>query len=95
LAECLKNHLNIMKLTNNHILVSPTGGEKITKGGIYIPEHLIEKRNRGTITHIGTDVDPELLGKEILFVLAAAQDFNYDNVSGKLIFTTDIIATLN
>jgi co-chaperonin GroES (HSP10) len=84
-----------MQLQSTHLIVSPTGGEKITKGGIYIPEYLIEKRNRGTITHIGTDVDPELLGKEVLFILPAARDFTYGDVTGKLIFTTDIIAILN
>lgn len=84
-----------MQLTKTHIIVKPIGGEKITRGGIYIPDYLIEKRNRGTITHIGPDVNPELLGKEVLFVLASAQDFNYETISGKLIFTTDIIATLN
>lgn len=84
-----------MQLQTKSILINPLGGEKITKGGIHIPDQLVQKRNRGTVTHIGTDVDPELSGKEVLFILQAAQDFNYEDVSGKLIFETDIIATLN
>lgn len=84
-----------MTLTKNNILISPLGGERITKGGIYIPDQLVQKRNRGTVTHIGPDVDEGLLGKEVLFILAGAQDFKHETISGKLIFDTDIIAILN
>ena len=84
-----------MNLQKNTLIVSQTPPVNQSKHGIYIPDNLLEKRNRGVVTHIGTDVDPDLLGKEVLFQLPAAQDFNYENITGKLIFTTDIIATLN
>lgn len=85
----------LMQLTKNTILIKQAAPLLQSQHGIYIPEQLLEKRNRGTVTHIGTNVDPELLGKEVLFVLASAQDFKHENITGKLIFTTDIIATLN
>lgn len=84
-----------MKLQKNNLLIKPLDPINQSKHGIYVPDSLLEKRNRGVVTHIGTNVDPDLLGKEILFQLAAAQDFNYENITGKLLFTTDIIATLN
>ena len=84
-----------MKLQQNTLIVAQTPPINQSKHGIYVPDSLLEKRNRGVVTHIGTNVDPELLGKEVLFQLPAAQDFNYENISGKLLFTTDIIATLN
>lgn len=84
-----------MQLQKNNLLVQQLDPINQSKHGIYVPDSLLEKRNRGIVTHVGTNVDPDLLGKEILFQLAAAQDFNYENITGKLLFTTDIIATLN
>jgi len=84
-----------MQLQKNSIIISQLLPINQSKHGIYVPDSLLEKRNRGIVMHIGTNVDPDLLGKEVLFQLAAAQDFNYENITGKLLFTTDIIATLN
>jgi co-chaperonin GroES (HSP10) len=84
-----------MKLQKNNLLIKQLDPINQSKHGIYVPDSLLEKRNRGIVTHIGTNVDPDLLGKEVLFQLPAAQDFNYENITGKLLFTTDIIATLN
>lgn len=84
-----------MTLLQNHIIVTPLPAPDKTAGGIYIPANLVKPRNRGTITHIGTNVNTDLLGKEILFQLPAAQKIKFENIEGLLMFTTDIIATLN
>jgi co-chaperonin GroES (HSP10) len=84
-----------MNILHNNLIIKQHDPLMQSKHGIYIPDQLLEKRNRGVVTHIGTDIDPELLGKEVLFVLASARDFNHENITGKIIFDTDIIATLN
>lgn len=84
-----------MEILHNNLVIKQADALLQSAHGIYIPEQLLEKRNRGVVTHIGTNVDPELLGKEILFVLESARDVTHENIAGKLIFDTDIIATLN
>lgn len=82
-----------MTLTGKQILVKPLTPVGKTTSGLFLPESAQKERNRGTITHVGIDVDKEkYLNKEVLFHIQAAQNFEYEDISGKLIFETDVIA---
>jgi len=84
-----------MQLLRKQIIVIPVEPEEKTSSGIFIPQTSMKPRNRGTVTHIGTEVDENLLNKEVLFHHQSAQKFEHEDISGLLIFETDIIATLN
>lgn len=82
-------------LLGNRVLINPKSKQEKTLGGIWIPEKLQEQRNIGTVTHVGTTVDKRLIGKEVMFSVQAAKDINLNGISTKILFITDIIATLN
>jgi co-chaperonin GroES (HSP10) len=84
-----------MNLNGNRLIVVPDKPTEQSSGGIFIPDNLQEPRNVGKVIAIGTTVDPELEGKQIMFELQAAHNFTGGGVSGKLIFVSDIVAVLN
>lgn len=85
-----------MKLKGNRIIVKQADASDKTAGGIYIPDSHVKQPNIGTITHVGDEVvDQELLGKDVMFQVEASQPFEYGEIKGRLLFPTDIIATLN
>lgn len=86
--------MSTLKLQGNRLLIQQKPPVCQTPGGIYLPEKSHEPRNVGTVLAVGDNVVPELVGKEIMFRLESAQNFSFEQTQGKLIFVTDIIATL-
>ena len=84
-----------MKFKGNLLLIRQEEAVSQTKGGIWIPDQKKEPRNIGTVLAIGDKVNHKFLDKQIMFNLQSAQDFEFEETKGKLIFVTDVIAILN
>lgn len=83
-----------MKLQGDRVLILQEQKAGQTIGGIYIPETLQTARNIGKVIAIGDKVEEDLLGKDVMFHIQSAKDFELGNYVGKLVFSHDIIATL-
>ncbi len=83
-----------MTILGHRVLIEPEEAIKQTASGLYIPETAQKPRNTGKVIAVGTEADQSLLNKKVMFQPQAAQTLDFDNVSGRLIFETDIIAIL-
>lgn len=84
-----------MKLKGNRIIVKQDKPQEVTPGGIFIPQTLQTARNVGEVIAVGETAPNDLMGKKVMFNLAASQNINHGEIKGKLIFVVDILATLN
>lgn len=82
-------------LIGRRILITPLAPVEKTIGGIFIPGNLKEQRNIAVVKKVGTLVDVSLIGKQVMFNLMAAKDFNYENNNDKMIFVSDLVSILN
>jgi co-chaperonin GroES (HSP10) len=86
----------MINLKGRRLLIELNKSKRFSPSGlIYLPDTVQEKRYTGKVVAVGDGADPEFLGKEVLFDIAASTDLNLPDISGKLVFQTSIIAILN
>ncbi len=84
-----------MTLLGNIILILPDPPSNITKGGIYIPDNVQQKRNTGLVVLLGEDVDPKFDKRRVLYNKLVDIEMEYEGLKVSLCFVFDIFAILD
>jgi len=93
---------NITPLFDN-VLVKPLEAEKVSTGGIYLPENVKEKPQVGEVMAIGTgiyDANGKLIpmivkvGQKVLYKKWGGDEYKVGNEEWKLVKQTDILAII-
>lgn len=96
----MTSKLNIKPLFDN-ILVKPLEAEKVSAGGIYLPENVKEKPQIGLVMAIGEGAYDEAgklikmvvkVGQKVLFKKWGGDEVKVGNEEWKLVKQTDILA---
>ena len=95
--------LNITPLFDN-VLVKPLEAEKVSAGGIYLPENVKEKPQVGEVMAIGEGAHDEhgklipmivKVGQKVLYKKWGGDEYKVGNEEWKLVKQTDILAVLS
>lgn len=84
-----------MLLLGQRVLIFPDPPSNITKGGIYIPDNVQQKRNTGIVVLLGQDVDPKFDKRRVLFNKLVETEMEYEGLKVSMCFVHDIIAILD
>lgn len=96
----------MIHLLGQRLLVNVPNPIDQLPSGLFIPQTAQKPRNIGSVVAVGDSVNQWLIDKgtlkegetlvdrEIMFHIQSAQTFEYNDISLKLIFATDIIAIL-
>ena len=98
----MTSKLNITPLFDN-VLVKPLEAEKVSAGGIYLPENVKEKPQVGEIMAVGPGaldkdgkriaMDPSLkIGTKVMYTKWGGNEAKVGNEEWKLVKQTDILA---
>jgi len=98
----MTSKLNITPLFDN-VLVKPLEAEKVSAGGIYLPENVKEKPQVGEIMAVGPGaldkdgkriaMDPSLkIGTKVMYKKGGGNEAKVGNEEWKLVKQTDILA---
>jgi chaperonin GroES len=74
----------MIKMLQNNVLVLPVEAEKVTKGGIYIPDTAKEKPTKGKVIAVGPGIKDEPMelkeGDVILFGKYSGTELTHEGV---------------
>ena len=80
------------------VLLKSIKAESKTSGGIYLPNSAKEERKEGEVVAIGTASDGSMLpltvGDKVIYGGFAAEEFEFDGKSYKMVEFKDIIAKI-
>ncbi|HET6323805.1 MAG TPA: co-chaperone GroES [Planctomycetaceae bacterium] len=94
----------MIKPSHDFVLVKPDEPDKLSKGGIYLPESAKEKPQQGKVIAVGpgrvlengtTYVPPFKKGEFVLYKRYGGQDIEVEGKEYLLIEPKDIIATID
>lgn len=82
----------------DRILILPKEGEKITGGGIYIPDSVKEKPQRGEVKAVGEGTESikmkVQIGNNVLFRKNAGTEIMIDEITYLIMRQSDILAII-
>ena len=84
-----------LTLIGKRCLILPDAPSNTTKGGIYLPDTVKQKRNTGTIVLIGDEVDKKFDKRKVLYNRLVDVELQYEGLEVSMIFSHDIIAILD
>ena len=99
----MASKLDITPLFDN-VLVKPLEAEKVTAGGIYLPENVKEKPQVGEIMAVGTGIQDQngkmipmivKVGQKVLYKKWGGDEYKVGNEEWKLVRQTDILAIID
>lgn len=90
----------VKKLLDNRVLILRKDTEKVTAGGIIIPEGAKEKPVKGVVVQLGVKVVPRSeggevnVGDEVLFGKYSGQDIEVDGVLYTILREVEVFAVM-
>ena len=75
----------------NNVLVKPAEKEKVTAGGIYIPENATEKPQIGEVIAVGPEVKVVTVGKKVLYTKWGGNEIEHEGIDYLLIKDIDLL----
>lgn len=84
-----------MRLLGSRVLLLCDEPEQTTKGGIYLPDTVKQKRNTGLVVLIGEDVDIKFDKRRVIFNKLVEVEMEYEGLKVSMLFVHDIIAILD
>ena len=99
----MTSKLNITPLFDN-VLVKPLEAEKVSAGGIYLPENVKEKPQVGEVMAIGAGAHDEhgklipmivKVGQKVLYKKWGGDEYKVGHEEWKLVRQTDILAIIH
>jgi len=99
----MASKLDITPLFDN-VLVKPLEAEKVTAGGIYLPENVKEKPQVGEIMAVGTGIQDQngkmipmivKVGQKVLYKKWGGEEYKVGHEEWKLVRQTDILAIIH
>jgi len=83
-----------IQLLENSLLIVRDEANKISEGGLFIPETAQKIRNTGKVVAIGLDTDKKFDGKRVLFDPTAGSYFEVDGLECIRMYEPDIRAII-